>query len=134
MYVRVSQDSTDTLPLSLSILGLSYVCQSIPGFHRYFTKGVCVSWDNPIPRILYQGAPVTEYPGIILCMSEYPKIPRILYQRGRCHCLSLDNPMYVRVSQYFIKGVSCPYVSWDNPMYFRVSQDSTDTLPRGPCH
>ena len=111
-----------------------YVCQSIPGLPRgspvaaYPGIILCMSEYPRIPWILYQGAPVAAYPGIILCMSEYPKIPRMLYQRGRCHCLSLDNPMYVRVSQYFTKGVSCPYVSWD--MYVRVCQDSIDTIPK----
>ena len=83
MFVRVSQDSVDTLPrgsLSLGILGLSYVYQSIPGFRGYFTKGVPITGHpgiNPMyvrvyPRIqwiLYQGVPITGHPSIILCLS-----------------------------------------------------------------
>ena len=108
MYVKVSQDSVDTLTRRFHVSvypGIILVCQSIPGFHGYFIKGVpclCVSWDNPmyvrILQILYQGAPVTAYPGIILCMSEYPRTVDTLFH-VITHVL-WDNPTYVAMSQY----------------------------------
>ena len=47
-------------------------------------------------------------PGKILSMSEYPRIPRILFHKGLWLVESLDNPEYPR-----------------------VSQDSEDTFPQG---
>ncbi len=73
-------------------------------------------------------------PGIILSMSEYPRIPRILFQEGLWQMESWDNPEYVRVSQdskdTFQEGL-WQMESWDNPEYVRVSQDSRDTFPAG---
>ena len=165
MYVKVSQDSADTLPKRSSvtaypgiILCMSeylriprilyqrgpchfiswYVCQSIPGFRGYFTKGVpvtliswdnpmyarisqdsvdtlpkgspvthCISWDNPTyvrvsqdsADTLPKGSPFTSYPGIILCMSEYPRIPQILYQRGPLSLTAYPG-IILRMSEY----------------------------------
>ena len=65
-YVWVSQDSQDTFPWGSmvgGILGWSWACLSIPGFPGYFSMRV-YGWRNP---------------GIILSMSEYPRIPRILF-------------------------------------------------------
>jgi len=113
MYVRVSQDSTDTLtkgspitknpgiflcmseypripwilwrggPQSPRILGYSCVCQSIPGFCRYFDKGV------PCHIYLTTESPDIDNPGITLC-TEYHR--------------------------YFAKE----FAFWDNPMHVTV--------------
>ena len=64
-YVWVSQDSEDTFHQSLWLVEPSWVCLSIPGFQEYFPWGSMAWWN----------------PGIILTMSECPRILRILSMR-----------------------------------------------------
>ena len=92
---RVSQDSLDTFPRGAlyeeSWSDTECVRVSLD-FQEYFFKGVHCMWN----------------PGMILSVSEYPRIPRILFQRGI---------LYVE--------------SWDDTECVRVSQDYQDTFPEG---
>ena len=69
------------------------------------------------------------HPGIILCLSRYPKITMI-----RVPVTSWNNPMSVKVTQDSADTLPRGPCHWDNPMSVRVSQDSADTIPRCPCH
>jgi len=71
---------------------------------------------------------------MILSVSEYSGIPRILFQRGILYVESWDDTECVRVSQNspdtFPRGT--PYVeSWGDTECVRVSWDSLHTFQRG---
>ena len=95
------------------------------------TECVRISQDSPdtFPRGVY----CMWNPGMILSVSEYPRIPRILFQGGYSYCMW--NPgMILSVSEYpriLFQGGILYVESWDDTECVRVSQDSPDTFPRG---
>ena len=142
--VRVSMESTDTLPRGihgLAILCMSSVGQSIHGIHGYFANGVSMGWPYyvcpTLVRVSMESMDTLSWGIHGLAILSLSNVGQSIHgcQKGihglAILCMSSVGQSIHGIHGYFANGVSMGWPYFVCPVLVRVSMESMDTLPRG---